>query len=258
VARDAGDKKYWRQETLAAGTTGGSRYWWQEPPVAGALGPHSFQPRLFQQPILSSGSSSASAVLNLGTARRTDAARRKRPVGEREGRGPPAGPTGRILPAGSRWAGPLGAFLAEVGPPPEKPLPENPRLEISSRLENPRLEISSHLEVGYRLEVGSRLTGRLESSGSPRRPWLPRRPELDLTLYDSERYHNQALPQAAPQRMLQGGGLSRTENASGKMSDPNEALQERALGLTPLRKIQQKLKGPEPKLWTGAEIRDRS
>ncbi len=42
------------------------------------------------------------------------------------------------------------------------------------------------------------------------------------------------------------------------MSDPNEALQERALGLTSLRKIQQKLKGPEPKLWTGAETEDRS
>ncbi len=41
------------------------------------------------------------------------------------------------------------------------------------------------------------------------------------------------------------------------MSDPNEALQERALGLTSLRKIQQKLKGPEPKPEQKLETRDR-
>lgn len=177
--------------------------------VSGTVGLHPFQPRLFSLVFSTSSFSAAypfqrlifhvsgpfaSAVLNPGAARRTGAARRKRPVGEKAHlrEDPPVrekaeallqvplagsywqASTGRLLlassrqPAGCRWAGPLGAFLAEVGPPPENSrLKMSFRLETGSHLENPRLE------VGYRLEVGSRLTGRLESSGSPRRPWLP-------------------------------------------------------------------------------------
>ncbi|MCS3831083.1 hypothetical protein GGP91_003182 [Salinibacter ruber] len=172
--------------------------------VSGTVGLHPFQPRLFSLVFSTSSFSAAypfqrlifhvsgpfaSAVLNPGAARRTGAARRKRPVGEKAHlredplvrekaeallQAPLAGFCRQALAsrlllassrqmAGPRWAGPFGAFLAEVGPPPENPLPENPRLEISSHLENPRLE------VGYRLEVGSRPMGRPESLGPSRK-----------------------------------------------------------------------------------------